>query len=80
MENLLILVFIGIISSIAILKNKISNKPKMIISALAGTILIVWFWLIPEGLIYWKIIVTVVVTSSLFKLIKTWKNGNIQTK
>ncbi len=80
MEILLILLVVGTVGSIAIWRNKLPHKPKMILSALAGTTLIAWFWLMPEGLVYWTVIITVVVLSSLFKLAKTWKNESIKTK
>jgi len=79
MEILLILLVVGTVGSIAIWRNKLPSTPKMILSAVAGATLIAWFWLMPEGLIYWRVIVTVVVLSSLFKLLKTW-HENIKTK
>jgi|GEM_PF-5142320 len=79
MEILLILLFIGIIISITMLKNNIPNKPKMIISALSGVILIIWFWLNPDIEIYWKIIITVVVVNSLRINYKLMKDAGIKT-
>jgi len=75
MEILLLITFIAIIIGVIVIKTKLSDNLKMIISIISGTILVVWFWVIMDGLIYWKIIVAVVVAGSLFTLFRTMKKN-----
>ena len=68
MEILLFITFIAVIIVVYVLKARLSNKLKVIISSISGIILLLWFWVLMDGSVYWKIIVTVVVTGSLFTL------------
>ncbi len=66
MEVLIIFLTGGTIVSAIVLKNKIPEKPRYIISFLAGVILIGWFWLSPNSALHWKIIITGIVLYSIY--------------
>ncbi len=80
MEILLIAACVGTYLLVVNLKTTLSDRWKLIVSALAGAFLLIWFWGTPDVLLYWKIIVTVVVISSVQKLFRRIKDNNIQTK
>ncbi len=75
MEILLLAVFIAVIVAGAALKKRLPDKPRIIITVLSGTFLLVWFWLIMDGQIYWKIIVTVVVIGGLIPVFRSVRNN-----
>ncbi|PKD42899.1 hypothetical protein [Rhodohalobacter barkolensis] len=67
MEILLIIVVIGIFISAWFFKKKLSRKNSLIISLIAGTFLIIWFWTMDEGQFFWRLLVTVVVIGGLIE-------------
>ena len=75
MEILLLIAFIAVISVVIVIRTRLSDNLKMIISIISGTILVIWFWVIMDGLIYWKIIVAVVVIGSLFTLFRAMRKN-----
>lgn len=80
MELLLILIFILMIGTFLFFKSKLDARFELIISSIAGSFLLVWFWIAADS-IHWKIIVTVVVASSLIKLLRKClkpRNNNTQ--
>ena len=74
MEALLVFLFIGLAFGAGVVRSRLPDKLKTITTTLGACTLIIWFWLFEDGLIYWKIIITVVALSSLFKLFKTTRN------
>ena len=75
MEILLLVVFIAVIIFVTAFKARLSDNLKMIITLLSGSILLIWFWANKDGLIYWKIIVTVVVLGSVLTTLRAIKKN-----
>ncbi len=81
MEIIVVLVFLSILIGLTILKTKMSLKLRLIFSVFFGIPLIAWVWFDKQPLIYWKIIITIVVVSSIFKYLMALKHGadNLKT-
>ncbi len=76
MELLLVVVFVLVLVSFQVLRSKLEIKYQLTISVLSGSILLFWFWTAAD-IIYLKIMVSVVVVSSIIKLSRKYiKPGN----
>jgi hypothetical protein len=73
MEIILIIIVIGIFIAASFLKNKLSLKKRLIISSVAGSFLVIWFWSMEDGEMFWKILITIVVFGGLIEQITTLK-------
>ena len=69
MEIVLVVLFITTMVVVTILKNRLTDGTKALISVIAGIALLVWFWGFEDGPIRWKILVSVVVAVSMLMLL-----------
>jgi hypothetical protein len=80
MEIVLIIFIVILIGGSTFVKQRFSDYRKLQMSIFAGLPLIIWSWLIIDAPIYPKIIITVVVLSSILNNAKTFLKNKKQSK
>ena len=77
MEILLIIAVLGIFIFASIFKKKLSDKNRLIISLVAGSFLLIWFWSMNEGQFFWRLLVTLVVIGGLIEQILAMRKTTV---
>lgn len=76
MEYIVFTVIILIMITIAILKNKLSEKTRFYMSLITGALLIIWFFSMEGGILFYQLLVTAVVLGNLVWQIYRLRKGS----
>lgn len=76
MEYIVFTVIILIMITIAILKNKLSEKNRFYMSLITGAMLIIWFFSMEGGILFYQLLVTAVVLGNLVWQIYRLRKGS----
>lgn len=76
MEILIVVFIVGLMVAISFFKTKLPIRWQLIVSCLAGLLLLTWFWGFENGETRWKILITVVVVGSIFNLVRKLLSSN----